>query len=329
MNQSKEIIWIDAARAFMAFIVTIAHALSDAPVSDGMQRVVYNLLIPCVPCFYFISGYLSYRSLRTISDQTYKSRVVKQFRCYVIPAIVFLIIAFPNEETFRHLMYLNFSANYFLWTLFVANVIVGGVLLMASRFTERTKLLILALLILACCAFCHYVTAEMCPALNLKVCIWGVIFLTLGYYAAHWRGRFLAMLAHKATTASLLALWLVCIYLMENSGIPLLGNVLFRLGTPCVGILAYISVFINLQPAITRSALMTRLTVYAGRRSLAAYVVQWIFLALLWNFASPLPTGDLGYFALSVFIYIASMATYDALFAWPRLGLALFGRAKS
>lgn len=289
--------------------------------------MVFNLLIPVVPCFYFISGFLASDSLATLTKQSFKERLIKLFRCYVVPAAVFLCIAFPYKGTLYSLMHLSFSANYFLWTLFMANVMAGGVLVIMARFSELAKMLSMAALIAVGGMVCLLVNAEDVPFMDFKTSFWAVMFFAGGYIAGRRPVRLLAVLRNKPVVIATVFIWLgfsIARYYFE--AYPVLHSALFRFVIPITGIFAYLAIFICFGPIIEKSPRVTALSIYTGRRSLASYVISWCFISLLTTYPIALQIGDAGYIALILTIYVASIAVYDTICRWPRLSTAFFGR---
>lgn len=101
LPQKKRLEWLDAMRGFTMILVVSCHVLG---ISFGIQSKFSTLeeLITLfrMPLFFFVSGFLAYKSSMVWTGKTFGSMVLKKFRVQVIPTMIFLscFIVYRNPD---------------------------------------------------------------------------------------------------------------------------------------------------------------------------------------------------------------------------------------
>ncbi|MDO5447461.1 MAG: acyltransferase, partial [Prevotellaceae bacterium] len=86
--------WLDAMRGFTMILVVAYHVMTRSfYVKADASSSMMLLLLFRMPLFFFISGFLSYRSHATWDGHEFSIMLGKKFRIQIIPTIIFFFVA--------------------------------------------------------------------------------------------------------------------------------------------------------------------------------------------------------------------------------------------
>ena len=93
MSDKKRLKYIDALRGFTMCLVVFNH-IENMSLGIVEDSLISNLFMTFrMPMFFFISGYLAYKSMEWWNGKNYVSRLLTKAKVQIIPTIIFLIIA--------------------------------------------------------------------------------------------------------------------------------------------------------------------------------------------------------------------------------------------
>lgn len=329
MNQRNRIIWLDALRAFLALGVAFKHAHSYVG-DEAMELESVSLFLMTwrVPCFLFMSGFLGWHVIEGISVARVPGRVSFLFRRLVVPAIVFILIAFPTSDTIHEFMIGRVAGNYFLMVLFLTTSFITILMAFVKGSRKRNALVLLAMALI-CDVLATLFSAEGPQPLHWKAAIGNFQFVAAGMIAAMWAEPFLRRLCRPAgvlaSSALCIGLAACLLFFAEDSAAY---KALYRVAVPFAGIamcFAWFGCMKNVFRPGRRSAVWAE---YIGRRSLPIYVLSWLWfrVAVLSGF-NTLFIGSLWQlFAFFAIVTACSLASHDVLCRIPGVERWIFGR---
>lgn len=155
--QSGRMEWLDAMRGFTMILVVAYHvAQFGFEESEKTSASLPFLVLFRMPLFFFVSGFLAYKSRWVWTMSSYGSLVWKKVKVQVLPALVFLCVylvlrgRLPFAEGFVHCMQSPTKGGYwFTWVLLQMFALYYTVAAVASRWGKRTEDFSIAVLWLA------------------------------------------------------------------------------------------------------------------------------------------------------------------------------------
>lgn len=334
----NRLVWMDFLKMTLSILVVYHHCYGIFSVPPPLDYFDLFYLWFTVPCFYALSGFMAYTPLiaRPGGAATLPQSVWSKFRALVVPAMIFFLLAAPGSEAVSSLKYGMAGGNYFLialFDIFVLNYILTALSAAASETVRLAIVSAAAAVTTILVAIFH--DTPLLPYLAWKDFLYGNLFFVLGLYIGRFRQTLFNTMTSTAFPLSAALLYAIqyMIALHIDRSTPS-GDLTFRLLTKitlsATGIIMLIScsyrLFINSSPKTRLSRLIT----YFGSRSLAAYVISWIYVIL---FARMLRPFELTYtlaahISFVAAVYLLSVDTYDLLCAIPYVRQTVFGKTR-
>lgn len=145
MANKQRMEWLDAMRGFTMMLVVSYHvAQMGFGESEKLSASLPFLVLFRMPLFFFVSGFLAYKSRFVWTAASFASLTLKKLKVQVIPALVFLCVFLifkaktPFPDAFLHAMKSPTKDGYwFTWVLLQMFVIYYVVAALAQRLGSR------------------------------------------------------------------------------------------------------------------------------------------------------------------------------------------------
>lgn len=337
-NLINRIQYIDAMRGFTMIMVVFAHVLNFS-LDLGDKTVIGRFFSTFrMPLFFFISGYISYKSMEIWSLSYYKECMRKKSFVQIIPALIFftiycLIIREYDMKTIIHkISTINFEGYWFTFSLFVMFIIyytisILGKLLNKAAFLD-TSIIILSILGV------YLVTFDVQLPHAIRNAAQYFQFFSLGLLCKKHNIIFIKFLSNDIVKTIMIIAFLFCFYLCCNEqviGNPFLYLVIRKMLVRYLGLFVCFMFFYCKRDYFNTTNTISNTLQFIGRRTLDIYLLHYFFIPIIPSISRYMSSSDmliiqLG-FTLSISLLIVGVCLLcsEVLRCSQTLALFLFG----
>lgn len=296
IQPAKRLEFIDAMRGFTMLLVVYSHVLIFGYHQNEITHVSFNQALSTfrMPLFFFISGFVLYKSTRIWRNELI-SFLRKKFLIQIIPTVFFLIVydtvfAYDIKDS---LLRGTKNGYWFTITLFEYFLMYS----MLAYLIEKVKYKWMGKMLCLIVSVATLFSAEGCAVIKHFVPEWcldlfglGMIryfsFFFLGTIVKEYYSRFCQLtdngLFMALTILSFFVSVLFCDYfdmVMPEGGFPFVFMFEFRfLLTGIFGVVVIFTFFRKKERLFTRDHTIGKCLQYVGRRTLDIYFIHYFFL---------------------------------------------------
>ena len=303
MEQTKRIQWIDALRGFTMILVVFAHvyAFGFESVNKNTTDFFSQFMMPL---FFFISGYIAYRTNERWDFSLYKTQMLKKMRIQIIPTLFFgllfsILVLAPSFGVTRGesiSYFINSPSKYGYWftiALLLMFIIYYTTSLLLSKCRLATRQIVLAvvallmfLATLACKSFLHSdIANHLCLTNTFKY----FQFFVFGNIIACYQEQIFRFLQKPHVIGVIillfLGLYIVNRFLKDSSLINTTPGkttsiVIAQLVRYC-GIISLVCAFRHYESFFSSETRIDRGLQYIGKRTLDIYLLHYFLIPKL------------------------------------------------
>ena len=280
---SRRLEYIDAMRGFTILLVVFHHLVHFGAELETRNYPPDELFVFFrMPLFFFISGFIAFKSAEYWDRTFYKARLRKKAAVQIIPAVVFFMLfaLWQGDEPLEFLVD-GFGKYWFTVALFEMFVIYFTVshLLRAHSHTIDIVLIVLALLMTTGIAE----DTRVGKVLMLFRLYRYFQYFVLGLLARKYADRFFRLLDDRRFNLAALALYGSSLVLLigfdTRDTLPALGRTLAYFVAPYSGLFVVFALFYKLRNRFARCGAVSRTMQFVGRRTLDIYLLHYFFIS--------------------------------------------------
>lgn len=292
MDNKDRIKFIDAMRGFTMLLVVAGHVASLGMGFDDLDKPYITsirlLLLFRMPLFFFISGFIAYRSLATWTSGYWWAQMKKKSFVQLIPAAIFLIVyvAWMTPETVLHLVTkrpLQMGEYWFTYVLFVFFVIYYAISWLAARLKSE-KFHDIALIVVAAMMFYIYISYLYNKNFELrKYNIDDIMryfqFFVLGVFCRKYYKRFSQFISNEWFNAAIIVLFFIAAYISLKDYRQLWIFKYMRYSLACyAGVVIVFTFFKHKEDYFASNSRVARALTFIGTRTLDIYLIHFFFI---------------------------------------------------
>jgi len=283
-NSSSRIEYIDALRGFTMILVVLQHVATFGwGISDDMPSIHPYLQQFRMPLFFFISGFVLYKTNVIWNVSHVRQFLSKKFLVQIIPTIVFLILfcKFTGWGLVDSLFDPAKAGYWFTYTLFVFFVFYSILRLCFHGRLEDIAIVVAALFFYVITWKPVYGNIPLSDSykglLGIQQWIYFCFFLTGTLVRKHFH-----LVQQKLDGRWLITLCVLVYFLLNfyRSTLPDVGLIKVPVNLLCslAGILILFAFFRANQSSFSKDRAIGRVLQYVGRRTLDIYLLHYFFL---------------------------------------------------
>ncbi len=274
-HESGRILYIDALRGFIIFLVVYHHALYKC--FNGGSIFDMAALNVRMPIFFLVSGLLAYKPLEYWTRENTAKQLVKKVRQLIIPTVLFYIAYYyvtPGTDPFSNFIEHGWLHYWFTPTLFEFFVIV----LLVNYLTRHNGMVNAICLILAttvCVVMCD--DGVLPPKLYLHIQGYNVRaympFFVLGIFVRKHYDCVIKVMGNWWVVMGLMTIFVVLTVLQMRHP----GN-LVVIASRFAGAMGIFALFATVRDSFTATSRISRCITHVGRRTLDIYLIHFFFI---------------------------------------------------
>ena len=293
----KRIGFIDSLRGFTMFLVVYNHIITF--MGGGKSPLTEILITFRMPLFFFISGYIAYKSINW-DYKTYFQLVAKKGRIQLIPTIVFSIIfciAFQRNP-WDEGRWFHIGEYWFTFVLFEFFLIYYSTNLFLCRFKEVYKwgaLTAIAIVGLGCKVLGIGTDNFLYQPLHLSDISIYFQFFVLGLLARRFDDTTKNMLKSNVLNTIALVTFVVSLLIILYSGLPsesITIQAVRSIIARYAGLFIVFSLFYRFREAFESQNRLNLMMQYIGKRTLDIYMLHYFFIGTGSIFACKIQSLD-------------------------------------
>ncbi len=278
---NKRIEYIDALRGFTMFLVVYQHISTWGGVYPYDSALGEILTAFRMPLFFFISGYVAYKSMDW-NRREYTRIIVKKTKVQLIPTVIFSIIlgaAVYGMFTYYLPIY------WFTLVLFEMFVIFYTVSLICRKneiikFGVLIALSISGVIFIATHSFTNFRYYELFCFENLFKYFQ---FFTLGLIAKRFDGIYQKVLESTLLNTLAILTFVASVITIRNFNImetaPFAGSLLRSIVSRYAGLFIVLSLFFRHRDYFAKNGRISKTMQYVGRHTLDIYMLHYFLLS--------------------------------------------------
>lgn len=275
--------YIDAMRGTTMLLVVFSHVMIFSLGLTGESIVNSFFVTFRMPMFFFISGYIAYKSNEEWNFLTYNKLMKKKAVVQLIPTIIFFsLYRFSKAQSPVDFFIHHGSCEYwFTVVLFLMFFIYYSVsFLFKESYIKDIVLVLCAITTFALIPFTYdiYAQNEISEFYNLSVYLQ---FFVFGVLCRKYNERFFSLLDYDYVKAIIIALFVLCFCFSQCASygfISQLNNTIFVRYT---GLLTVFMFFRGKSNFFTQSNHISNVMCFVGRRTLDIYLLHHFFIPKL------------------------------------------------
>lgn len=295
--ENKRLEYVDAMRGFTMMLVVIWHVCFFSYHEGAYTIITFNsaILKFMIPLFFFISGFVSYKSTRIWNLNTSKEFFYKKFMHLIIPTVVFLVIydllfGYQIINSFFNSLKYGYWFTIALFEYFVLYVFISLVFLKYNNVIKKLGIVIVCI----CTLFGTESYRILQFALPVRVldlfCLSQFhffVFFLLGILIRRYFTRFCSLSNNGYVMAAILILFFAEAlfydqlneFIMPSGGWPfvLMDKLRFIL-SGFTGLTIVFTFFRKNKKLFISNTYIGRSLQYIGRRTLDVYLLHYFFL---------------------------------------------------
>lgn len=362
-RKSGRIEWIDAMRGFTMILVVfnhIEHFGFEYTNDVGSLRLFFGLFR--MPLFFFVSGFIAYRSSQVFDTNNLKSLITKKLRIQIVPTIIFGCIfsvtvyasmrGYSNPLRGIGSMIIDSSKNGYWFTIVLLEMFI--VYYIISFYCANNKHQISKVLFFTALQF--WIISYPCTndnivnngtiRLNTPTLIQaGINCFSLNrlFYYFQWfvfgniiarnRDTFFEIIKNGKATAVILMSF-VCLFMVYNSIDNIYIHNILKVVLGYLGLLIVVSFFFTYQDSFKSDRVIGNALQYVGKRTLDIYLIHFFLIPSIpcigaWFIDNPNVVIELTLVTiLSILVVITCLIISNILRISPLLSHYLFGVKK-
>lgn len=281
VTAKKRMLHIDALRGITMFLVVYHHVIG---ICNGGTLVFEKALLFRMPLFFFISGFVAYKSLDFWTPRNTGKRILDKIRAQVIPTVIFFFTYFYFIEgcnPFRLFAHYGWGKFWFTFVLFEFLLLYFVI----NFLTRRNQFLNTITLILA-----SILSLVVYFGVTKKGSVYGWFYVYgfSRYFVFFCAGSYARRYNDKVTSLSdgrwLLPLALVLIviqmcYYYHASAFPKeCKTIITDWSLPICGLIFVFALFTRFRSLFTETSKVTKCLTFVGRRTLDVYLMHYFFI---------------------------------------------------
>ena len=278
----ERIKYIDALRGFTMLLVVFTHVETFAFNVEPYDTTLGNILISFrMPAFFFISGYIAYKSTMIWNSKNYCFALKKKTIVQIIPTLFFfsLFEFFHYKNPYYEFMNNGLGGYWFTFVLFEMFVIYYTISYVSSKYVV---LFLLMLSTLGICILAFFRSdAAWWHILSMENLCKYFQFFTFGILAQKYNVTFSSLLKNDIFKAIFILVFISCVLLITKTSIrttfmgkSIVQDMLVRYA----GIVVVFSFFMNKEKYFQEGG---KFLVFISRRTLDLYLIHYFFLSSL------------------------------------------------
>lgn len=189
--QKKRLLWADALKGVLILLVVLGHSIQNTIGDDCYTNHMWNFIYSFhMPAFMAVSGYLSFRVKDKVGGAKLYSTIWRRFKQLVIPFVlwtVFLLLynnSFTIESIVEYILYPD-KGLWFLWVLFIINVI----FVISDLLSEKTKIKQEIVMLSICVVLAITMVMFELRVFSFQFIAYYFMFYVVGYYLHKYYDR--------------------------------------------------------------------------------------------------------------------------------------------
>lgn len=287
--------YIDALRGFTMVLVVFAHVLTFA--FDMNHSFISELFVTFrMPMFFFISGYIAYKSIERWNGEFVKNMLKKKAVVQIIPATVFWLLFVvwmcqDGNTPWNLIKTRGFIGYWFTYTLLVFFVIYYLISAIANKMSSAKgeRFLDVALIVVSLCGIAAYIVLTAAVRADflytfsiLNACIY-FQFFAFGILCKHHLSGFERMLSKDWVLASTMTVFVACLFVLFHASIAahipaIVGKLCLREFVRYAGLIIVFAFFYHHASFFNRDNWFVRTLLFVGRRTLDIYLLHFFFM---------------------------------------------------
>ena len=281
----KRINYIDALRGFTMFLVVFGHVLSKSFCIEPYSTFVSSFLLTFrMPMFFFISGYIAYKSIEHWSFGFYRSRMLTKARVQIIPATIFFFLSCYCFGGFINPFTQGWGGYWFTFVLFEMFVCYFSLSLI-GRYTFD-KIVDIGMIILSIAGIVWLAKANRYMDIYNFTCFENLAkyiqFFTLGLLCRKYNNNFIKILSSYKYVTVFVVIFIVCLILFFNERFKESSFILYSFVHDILvrysGLMVVFIFFFSKRSFFDEKNKITSVFLYVGRRTLDIYLLHFFFL---------------------------------------------------
>lgn len=328
---------IDAMRGFIMLMVVLGHVLYFS-FGTGFDTVTGGVMyLLTMPCFFFISGYVCYKSPERQTARFFLSRVWQKAVTLLLPAVVFFCVyaVVFGLDIRQELTAAGMGRYWFTVALFNMLAVNYVLLFLSGRVGEWLQDVSMAALLVGSLLFSLFVKPWHNPSLLVVEAyrtLFHIQFFAFGYLCRRHNAAILRLCRNGLFTAAVIIVFTASAIVQQwPSGVPQWLDWLTVSTARYSGMLTVFAFFLSKETFFAGLSVMSRSLRFIGRRTLDIYLLHYFFLPVLTAYSMwVLPSGEVlkqlavgG--AITVAVVAVSLLTGAVLRTSPLLARCVLG----
>lgn len=280
--QKNRIAYIDALRGFTMFLVVLQHVETFGIKSLGTGTFVETFLLPFrMPLFFFISGFVTYKSIERFTFKFAGEMALKKLVHLIIPLVVFCFLFSLVIRTDQTIYDYGSLLGYWFTLVLLEMALLYFIFSLISHFTNQWVLDI-SLIVASVVLYIFMMDIPYNNSANL-LCLRKFAhyfqFFAFGILCKRHAKMFTLLVTNHIVIAASIALYIACIYLIQANVFS--SNVLTttcEVLMPFCGLVAIVSLFHNNEPYFSANGRISRAMQFVGTRTLDIYMLHYFLL---------------------------------------------------
>lgn len=223
LSHKQRILYIDAMRGFTMILVVMGHVMIDSFNLERTSAICQFFTSFRMPLFFFISGYIAYKTSELWTPSFYLKRIKKKAFVQIVPALLFFTLHFfyvghrSFKELTQYITNVGFGGYWFTFVLFEMFIIFFTISFI-SKYTHNKVTDIL--LILVCFFLLYFVHSDLNPQLgflNLDNLFNYFKFFTFGVLCKKYYSVFYKIINNDIIRAIIISSFFISYFLVINN----------------------------------------------------------------------------------------------------------------
>lgn len=325
--------YIDALRGFTICLVVFGHVNSSIGMPPYDSVLGYFFSTFRMPMFFFISGFVTYKTLSMWNTDFFLDIIAKKARVQLVPMFVFLIAyTFFTIGSFPKFWIGGFDKYWFTLVLFEMLIIYFVVSYLGCLLHKDLLWIMVGISLFGIFALSSLSREwTLYKVLCLENFFKYIQFFTLGLFCRKYQSRFLEIVQNNYFKGVMISLFIWCFFVIINRNLiqnaiafHFLRDILVRY----LGLMTVFSIFASFDQYFSSDSFVPRIMRNVGKRTLDVYLIHYFFVPDLsfaysfFNLNNQLLLQFLLIFSISVIIVCICMVisrcirTSDILAYW-------------
>ena len=279
----ERIKYIDALRGFTMLVVVFLHVENFCFGIEPYKSTLGSILVSfMMPIFFFVSGYIAYKSTMIWDGKNYLSVLKKKTIVLIIPALFFFsIFVFSHyKNPYYEFMNNGLGGYWFTFVLFEMFMIYYTISYVSSKHVTCFLLIFSALGI--CILAFFRSDAVWWQTLSLENLCKYFQFFTFGILAQKYNAAFSSLLKNDIFKAFFILVFISCVLLITRTSICttfMVKSIVQDMLVRYAGLVVVFSFFMSKEKYFQEGG--GKFLVFIGKRTLDLYLIHYFFFSSL------------------------------------------------